>query len=99
MFLETLGITEENILKCSAHIILGVDHAVDKVFRKTEPNIGVQKLLHVNAGDKVFSSPGSSIHTLAIIAKLLSQSHASFSMSLYNEYVMDGTIQYRAYRL
>ncbi|QQP50853.1 Hypothetical protein FKW44_011994, partial [Caligus rogercresseyi] len=30
-----LGVTEENILKCSAHIILGADHA-DKVFKNTE---------------------------------------------------------------
>ena len=87
--LENLGITEEKILKCSAHIILGVDHAIDKVFRNTEQNIGVQKLLYVNAGVKVFSSPGSSIHTLAIIAisKLLFPSHASYSISLYNEYM------------
>ena len=43
----------------------------------------------MNAGEKVFSSPGSSIHTLAIIAisKLLSPRHASFSISLYNEYM------------
>ena len=34
--LENLGITEENILKFSAQNILGVDHAVDKVFRNTE---------------------------------------------------------------
>ena len=99
--LENLGITEEKILKFSAHIILCVNRAVDKVFRNTEQKIGVQKLLHVNAGEKVFSSPGSSIHTFAIIAisKLLSPSHTSFSMSLYNEYVMNGTIQYRAYGL
>ena len=50
--LENLRITEEKILKCSAHIILSVDH----VFRNTEHKIGVQKLLHVNAGEKVFSS-------------------------------------------
>ena len=43
----------------------------------------------MNAGDKVFSSPGSSIHTLAIIAisKLLSPSYTSYSISLYNEYM------------
>ena len=40
----------------------------------------------MNAGENVFSS---SIHTLAIIAisKLLSPSHASYSISLYNEYM------------
>ena len=36
--LENLHITEEKILKCSVHIILGVDNAVDKVFRNTEQN-------------------------------------------------------------
>ena len=43
--LEGLGIEEEKILKCCAHVILGVDHSIDKVFRDTEGKIGVQKLL------------------------------------------------------
>ena len=34
--LQHLGVTEEKILKCSAHIILGADHAADKVFKNTE---------------------------------------------------------------
>jgi maleate cis-trans isomerase len=86
--LENIGVTEEKILKCSAHIILGADHAADKVFKHTEQKIGVQKLLNVTAGVKVFTSPGSSVHTLALIAisKLLSPSHAPHSVSLYNEY-------------
>ena len=86
--LENLGVTKEKILKCSAHIILGADHAADKVFKNTEQKIGVQKLLHVTAGEKVFTSPGSSVHTLALIAisKLLSPSHAAHSILLYDEY-------------
>ena len=34
--LDNLGITVEQILKCSANIILGVDHVLDKVIRNTE---------------------------------------------------------------
>ena len=86
--LEGLGIEEEKILKCCAHVILGVDHSIDKVFRDTEGKIGVQKLLDVSAAQKAFLSPSNSIHTLAqiAIAKLLSPSHASHSVSLFNEY-------------
>ena len=86
--LEYLGVDPEKILKCSAHIILGIDHACDKVFCNIEQKIGVQKLLHNSAGEKVFSSPGTSTHTLAqiAIAKLLSPSHAAQSVSLYNDY-------------
>ena len=77
--LQHLGVTEEKIPKYSAHIILGADYAADKVFKNTKQKIGVQKLLNVNAGEKVFTSPGSSVHTLALIAisKLLSPSHAA----------------------
>ena len=86
-FLESLDVENEKVLKCCAHLILGVDHACDKVFKSTEQKIGVQKLLNLSAGDKAFSS-GSSIHTLGqiAIAKLLSPSHASHSVSLFNEY-------------
>lgn len=86
--LQHLGIDDSKILKCCGHVILGVDHAIDKVFRNTEQKIGVQNLLQVSAGEKVFSSPSSSIHTLALIAiaKLLSSSHAAHSVSLYNDY-------------
>ena len=84
--LDNLGIQSNQIIKCSAHNILGVDHACDKVFRNIEQKIGVQKLLKVTAGEKVFTSPSTSVHTLAQIAltKLLSPSHAAHS--LYNEY-------------
>ena len=36
VMLEHLGIAEDKILKCCAHVILGVDHAIDKVFRDIE---------------------------------------------------------------
>ena len=50
--LENLGATEENILMCTAHIILGADHAADKVLKNAEQKNGVQKLLNVTAGEK-----------------------------------------------
>ena len=75
-------------MKCCAHIILGIDNAIDKVMKNTEQTIGIQKLLQLTTGEKVFTSPSSSIHTLGLIAlaKLLSPSHASHSISLYNDY-------------
>lgn len=89
-FFDVLGVEEKKVLKCCAHLILGIDYAIDKVFRDTEIKIGVQKLLNVSAGQKPFLSPSTSIHTLAQIAlsKLLSPSHASHSVSLFNEYKM-----------
>ena len=87
VLLRALGVDPSKILKCCAHIILGVDHAIDKVYRDTEQKIGVTKLLPVTAGENIFTSPSSSIHTLGLIAisKLLSLSHAQQSVSLYNE--------------
>ncbi|KAL4219994.1 Cullin-2 [Mactra antiquata] len=87
--LQNLGVSEEKAIKCCAHLILGVDHACDKVFRNTEQHIGIQNLIKITAGEKVFCSPSSSIHTLGLIAiaKLLSPSHAAHSVSLYNEYI------------
>lgn len=60
------------------------------MFHDAEQKIGVQKLIDVKAGEKVFSSPSSSIHTLALIAiaKLLSPSHAAHSVSLYNDFIL-----------
>ena len=46
--LDNLGISSNQIIKCCAHIILGVDHACDKVFRDIEQKIGIQKLLKVS---------------------------------------------------
>ena len=87
--LEKLGAEDNQVLKCCAHLILGIDHAVDKIFQEAERKIGVQNLIKTSAGSKVFMCPGSSIHTLSLIAisKLLSPSHASHSVSLYNEFI------------
>ena len=77
---DNLGIESNNVIKCCAHIILGIDHACDKVFKNIEQKIGIQKLLKVSAGEKVFTAPGTSVHTLAqiAIAKLLSFCSFSF---------------------
>ena len=88
VLLENLGVDEEKRLKCCAHVILCIDNAIDKVFKNTEQMVGVQKILKLSAGEEIFKSPGSSIHTLGLIAiaKLLSPSHASHTVSLYSEY-------------
>ena len=86
--LQNLGVEQSKMLKCSAHIILGIDNAIDKVYRNFEQKIGVQKLLDVTGGEKIFMSPSNSIHTLGLIAiaKLLSPSHAQHSVSLYTDF-------------
>ena len=86
--LDNLGIESNKVIKCCAHIILGIDHACDNVFKNIEQNIGIQKLLKVSAGEKGFTAPGTSVHTLAqiAIAKLLSSSHAAHSVSMFNHY-------------
>ena len=45
-------------------------------------------LVDTRVGEKILASPASSVHTLALIAiaKLLSPSHTSHSISLYSEY-------------
>ena len=64
-------------------------HHTDKAFKDAEQKIGVQKLLNVAAGQKIFLSPSTSVHTLGQIAisKLLSPSHAAQSISLYTDYI------------
>ena len=76
------------MLKCYARILLGIDHAKDKVFRDREIKIGVQKLLDVSVGQKAFLSPSISIHSPAQIAlaKLLSPSHINHSVVFFNKY-------------
>ena len=88
VILENLGIDEGKRPKYCAHVILCIDNAIDKVFKNTERQIGVQKFLQPSAGEDIFKSPGSSVHTLGVIAiaKLLSPSHASHSISVYSEY-------------
>ena len=67
------------------------------MFRDIEQKIGIQKLLKVSAGEKVFTSPSTSVHTLAQIAlaKLLSPSHAAHSIYLYNEHTVWMEVQGR----
>ena len=62
---------------------------VIRFFRNLEQKIGVQNLLKLSAGEKAFCSPGSSVHTLdeIAIAKLLSPSQVSHSVSLYPQYM------------
>lgn len=85
--LDSLGVPEEQRLKCNAHPILCVQNSVDKIFKDKEIELGPQKLISTDAGH-VFSSPSSSIFTLGLIAfaKFLSPSHAQESISLYKEY-------------
>ncbi|KAK6167554.1 hypothetical protein SNE40_021553 [Patella caerulea] len=82
--LEHLGVSDDKKLKCSAHIVLAVDHALEKVFKDVEQKVGIEKLIRVN---NILKS-NSSIHTLGLIAvaKLLSPSHASHSVSLFTEF-------------
>ena len=86
-FLKSLNVEDEKVLKCCAHMILCADHAIEKTFKQLEQKIGVHKLLDTSAGDRAFTG-GSSVHTLGLIAisKLLSPSHASHTVSLYNEF-------------
>ena len=86
-FLDSLDVNDNKALKCCAHLILCINHGAENVFKQVENQIGVHKLLNISAGDRAFSG-GSSVHTLGLIAiaKLFSPSHASHSVSLYNEF-------------
>ena len=59
--LKELGIEDEMILKCTAHICLWCDAVIDKIFRQKECEIGTNKLLDVSAGTQHFGSPSTSI--------------------------------------
>ena len=85
--LDHLGIDEDKRLKCNAHIMLGVDVAIDKVLKDTETLVGPSALISKNASH-CFNSPKSSIWLLGLIAfaKLLSPSHTKETISLYCEY-------------
>ena len=84
--LDELDIEESKRLKCSAHVILSIDEALDSVFKNVESCIGRDKLIGSNVGGAFQSS--SSIITLGLIAlaKALSPSHAALSYSLYMQY-------------
>lgn len=81
--LEELGVKSEKVLLLCP-FDMGIDHECDKVFNATEQKIEVQKALELSAGQKAFSSPSASIHTLGQTA--ISPRHASHSVSLFNEY-------------
>ena len=85
--LDELDVSEEKRLKCNAHTILCIQNAVDKVFKDSETEIGVNKLISTDA-QHAFNSPSNSIFTLGLIAfsKFLSPSHAQLSISLYKAY-------------
>ena len=87
VMLDELGIDESKRLKCNAHVLLAVDVALDKVFRDVETLIGVANLIGKGASH-VFSSPKNSIWFLGLIAvaKLLSPSHNTETISLYKDY-------------
>ena len=78
-----LGIESGRVLRCSAHITLGADSAVDKVFKLFENTIGVQNLISLNAGQASFIN-NNSVFTMAInaLSKLFSYSHATLPYSL-----------------
>ena len=85
--LDSLGVSDDQRLKCNAHPLLCVQNCVDKTFKDKETEIGVSKLISTDAAH-VFNSPKSSIFTLGLIAfaKFLSPSHAQESVSLYTQY-------------
>ena len=55
IMLDTLDIDEHKKINCNAHIILCVDHAIEKVFILAENKSGAHKLLDINAGTKRFT--------------------------------------------
>ena len=84
--MDELGVEDNKRLKCSGHVVLSIDEALDYVFKEIESSVGREKLIGVNVGG-AFQS-GSSIITLGLIAmaKALSPSHAALSYSLYMQY-------------
>lgn len=64
--------------------MLGIDDAIEKVFKETEREIGSQKLIECNK----FLCSSSSLFTIGLIAitKLISPSHSAHSVSLYSEF-------------
>ncbi|ESO85476.1 hypothetical protein LOTGIDRAFT_154967 [Lottia gigantea] len=66
VLLENLDIALEKTLKCTAHVVLGVDYAIDKVFRNTEQHIDVQNLIDCG---KILKSPSSSVSTVGLFVQ------------------------------
>ena len=65
--------------------MLAIDVALDKVFRNVETVVGVANLVGSGASH-VFGSPSVWFLGLIAVAKLLSPSHNSETISLYTEY-------------
>ena len=85
--LAELEVDKEKILKCSAHPILAIDEAINKVMLEVETNIGREKLIGQNCGSFAFQSKSSIVILgLMAISKCLSPSHAVASISLYKSY-------------
>ena len=80
---ELLEIESGRVLRCSAHISVGADNAINKVFKLFENTVGIQNLITLNAGQTAFIN-SNSIVTMAIhaLSKLLSYSHATLPYSL-----------------
>ena len=54
--METMGIDEQKILKCNAHVVICIDKCIDSVFLEVESSIGRDKLIGVNIGSMAFTS-------------------------------------------
>ena len=87
VMLEELDIKEEKTVKCNAHVCLAIEEAVDSVMLDTEVKVGKDKLISTDASH-VFSSSGTSIATLGLIAiaKQFSPSHCQESVSQFTTY-------------
>ena len=87
VMLKELEIKEEKTVKCNAHICLAIEEAVDSAMLDTELTVGKDRLISTDASH-VFSSSGSSIATLALIAiaKQFSPSHCQESVSQFTAY-------------
>ena len=66
--LVELDIEESKRLKCSSHVILSIDEALDSVFRNVESSIGRDKFIGFNIGG-AFQSSSSIITGLIALAK------------------------------
>ena len=87
VMLDELGVADKKRLKCNAHVLLAVDGALDKVFKDVESIVGVSNL--IGRGEShVFNSPKNSVLYLGLlaVAKILSPSHSTESISLFTDY-------------
>ena len=86
--LSDLGVEEEKVLKCTAHVVLGIDDALENVFKDFEQKVGRDVLAVGEMGAKVVQGSSSIIMLgLIALAKCLSPSHAALGFSLYTDYV------------